>query len=389
MKNSKQYDNGYNLVRKDKLQVYHQGIDFLTIRISTAQPLIRTLNGLVANSDIYTLDHGFRIRFFGLVAGSQLKVLHINDSADNLIAYIHIKQDTGKKNKNFATDIEFVGLFWTSYSEYLEYFCTLFDIDKQKKNIVTRIDYCVDIAGLEVQTLLSYCKDRRKTKDHVIRYGKQETYSNIRNDRHELVAYNKKLDILEKNKHKIEIPDKTEINEKSPYLCYIKEPFPITRIEYRKKARALRELVDNSINSLFDLSSQMMIDYFATYYELDLGYILNHKRKSKPRKEDVFISEIMKKKASFYWAMVSAYADNYALQKTERELFKRLYEKYGERIVYILQQIHNDFPTDSAFWSAEFLLEMWHKKEARKEENEEKEKLLSSIYPLTQALWLK
>lgn len=357
MKNRVPYFNAYNRAQTDNLYIYHQGIDFLTVRLSTAQPLIRTLNGLVENSDIYMLDHGFRIRFFWLVAGSQLKVLHINDEKDNLIAYVHIKQDTGKTNKNFATDIEFVGLFWTSYSEYLEYFCILFDIDRTKKNIVTRIDNCVDVAGLEVSTLLSYCRDRKKGKDHVIRYGKKETYSNIRNDRHELVVYNKKLDILEKCKHKIEIPSKTETRDKFPYLPYIKESFPITRIEYRKRARALRELSDNSINSLFEYSTQMMIDYFSKYYDLDLWYLLRHERKGYPKKEDAFIDEIIRKKSSFYWSMISAYADNYTLQKSENQLFKSLYMKYGDRIVDSLQRIRNDFPVDQAFSKAIVLLE--------------------------------
>lgn len=230
------------LTKNPGMSIYYENVDFLTVRIvDHPESIYSTLNGIVENSDTFPLDHGFKIQFFGLVAGSQLKVLHLLDSKNNLLAYVHIKQPTTKKNKNFQSDIEFVGLFWTAYGEYFDYICDLFQIDPDKKGIVSRIDYCFDIKGLKVGDLMEYTADKYK-KSHVIRYGDTPTYTNNKGDRHELCLYDKKLDILEKNKHKIRVADT------HPYSKYLKETEPITRIEYRKKSRAIKEIVENSCN---------------------------------------------------------------------------------------------------------------------------------------------
>jgi hypothetical protein len=101
-------------------------------------------------------------------------------------------------------------------------------------------------------------------KDYAVWIWNEPTYKNIKLDRHELVLYNKKLDILEKNKHKI------TVDWKNIYKHYIIQDFAITRLEYRKKSRAIRELTNNSINALFKYSKQYCLDYFNKFYDLDI-----------------------------------------------------------------------------------------------------------------------
>jgi hypothetical protein len=55
-----------------------------------------------------------------------------------------------RKNKNVSTDVEFTGDFWKLYSEYFPFFCEFFGIDVEKEKNVTRVDYCIDIAGIDV-----------------------------------------------------------------------------------------------------------------------------------------------------------------------------------------------------------------------------------------------
>ena len=52
---------------KLKPVLYYEAIDFLTVRLDIC-PFLRTLNGLVENSDSFILENGFKIQFFGLVA---------------------------------------------------------------------------------------------------------------------------------------------------------------------------------------------------------------------------------------------------------------------------------------------------------------------------------
>lgn len=326
-----------------ELCLFYENIDFLTVRLGVSETL-ETLNWLVENSDIFPLDFWFKIQFFGLVAGSQLKVLHILDEQNNLIAYIHIKQPSTKKNRNFFSDIEFVGLFWVFYQEYFPYFLELFAIDPTKNKIVSRIDYCFDILGLTVADLIPYTKTKYK-KSHIIRYGDTPTYTNTKVKRHELCLYDKKLDILEKNKHKLK-----DNSDKLPFRKYIRETSPITRIEFRKKSEAINELVDSSINWLLQYIRQQACDYFSSLYDLDFQVILHNlgcplDRTDKPERIDTLVRWISAEKSGLYLKMAFAYAENYTMIKSEREYFIRLIQHYGERLTKVCTEhyLNNSF----------------------------------------------
>lgn len=332
MRTTKETNINTERLLQNSMELYNENIDFLTIKIfPTGNSIYQTLDWLVNNSDSMILDFWLKVIYSDIVAGGQLKVLHLLDEKNNLLAFIHIKQPTEKKNKNFNSDIELVWLFWKSYSHLFDYICNLFHIDPDKRFIVSRIDYCFDIKGLEVADLLEYTANKYK-KSYVIKYGDTPTYTNTKWDRHELCLYNKKLDILDKNKHKLTTSDGSK-----PYAQYLSESESITRIEYRKKTRAIKEIVENSPNGLFKYIRQMACDYIQKMYDIDFQLVLSKlesplQRLDRPKRIDIVTRWISDKKASKYLSMSLAYAGNYCLLKSEHLFFEHLYQTYGDRI---------------------------------------------------------
>lgn len=320
--------------------VYYENIDFLTIKLPEWLEILNTLNWLCPNSSEYILEFWFKITFFDWWFWKQMKYYKIIDRENNIICNIKIKQKTEKKNRNVYTAIEFDWLFFKSFFEYFDYFLEIFDIDKNKNEIVKRIDYCIDWWNLEVKDFIKYYKNKQK-KDYGVWIWNELTYKNIKLDRHELVLYNKKLDILEKNKHK------TKVDWNYPYKQYIKEEFPITRLEYRKKSRAIRELTNNSINALFKYVEQYALDYFNKFYDLDIIEVYKETSKferiKRPERKDILVTWITKKKLNLYLSMANAYMDNYTSIKTESLFFEKLHEKYWDRILnfFISKHLEN------------------------------------------------
>jgi hypothetical protein len=338
MKKSKTTIKHTNEILKFNPFVYYENIDFLTIKLPDNLKIIQILNGLCCNSHEYILDFWFKINFFDRWFWKQLKYYKLLDKENNEICNIKVKQKTEKKNRNVYTCIEFNWIFFKSYFDYFNYILEIFEIDRNKNEIVKRIDFCIDWWNLEVKDFMKYYKNKQK-KEYWVWIWNELTYKNIKLDRHELVLYNKKLDILEKNKHK------TKVNSEYPFKQYLKEEFPITRLEYRKKSRAIRELTNNSINALFKYSKQYALDYFNKFYDLDIIEIYKETscfdRIKRPERKDVLVTTITNKKISLYLSMANAYMDNYTLLKSELLFFEKLHEKYWERILnfFITKQL--------------------------------------------------
>lgn len=269
-----------------------------------------------------------------------MKVLHLLDSQNNIVAVIHLKTELGteSKAKSFSDDIEFVGLFWTAYAHYFPAFCDLLGIDPAKSGIVSRFDYCVDLSGVDASEILALVSDKM-AKASTIRVGNVETYRKIETpQRHALVVYNKRLDVLDKRKHKIEVdPVEPGGPLRRPYLRYVEARFPIARIEYRKRARALREMADSSIVSLQMYARQLAADHFSAYFEIDLQTVFetlsNFERVPFPSKEDTLVNGMVDDKAKAYLNLAFAYADNYSLLKGQKQFFRHLFQKYGTHLV--------------------------------------------------------
>lgn len=392
--------------RKD-CKVYRKSIDWMTIRLSENSEIVKILD----RHDMYTDEKTsrmpilwgiFYIQYFDMVMNGLLKVYHIKDSENNKqVGCIHIRQESEKKTKNVFTDIELVWHFWTCYTYTFERILKFFNIQKTSRNIVSRIDYAIDFDGPEVKDFTRYERESKKresaqnamtlladfkfsqdgeflmipksemekikeimdtTKVKRANYGERDTYKGIQNERNELYIYDKKLDILDKEKYKLHITDRETGEIEYPYLEVMKESKNITRIEYKKKARSLREMVENSINEVLEKIEDMAIDYMEDYYDLDFRYLVGRERtkivKSQEMKEKAYVDQcmkgIIKKKSSLSLAMFRSYAEKYIMFKNEKDFFGQLYSIFWERLVDNIIKHHIDFPVNHAFDFASF-----------------------------------
>ena len=178
-------DRTKKLLDKYRAKIYYENVDFLTVRMTTnpntgfpVAPISQFLYWLVENSDTCLLDFGFKIKYYGLVCGSRVRAYHILDKDTNEIAQIHVVPPSTKKDRTYFTDIEFKGTFFTAYFAHFEYFCSLCGISPTQQNIVSRIDYCIDIDGLKVGDILEFSKESKMQKQQRIEYWTEATYTN-------------------------------------------------------------------------------------------------------------------------------------------------------------------------------------------------------------------
>lgn len=352
--------NCLSLIETGGCYSYYSNIDYLTIKLVENTDIVKTLHWLTENSPNYLIDcGGFKIQYESVLFGGQLTVLRLYDDKGNKLGCIHLKNNVlrsdgmQKQNKNVATNVEFTGDFWKLYGEYFPFFCDFFGIDVEKEKNVTRLDYCIDIAWIDVDEV--YKKYRAPFDVWLWKDGQGFYLGNVltgwtdKSDRHEMAIYNKKLDILKKNKHNIE----TLIGEK-PYMQYIKETFPITRFEYRATSRSLRE-ASASVNYCIQYGRQLACSYASRFYMLDLTvFFEDFKRFDFPVRSDPLISVMLGKKAYMASCMIKAYCSSLRDYKTEAHVFELLYQMYGDRLQNYLEKKHPTREQDEK-WNSIYL----------------------------------
>lgn len=363
------YKKTQKCVKTNSLSVYYKGIDYLTVRISDKTELAQTLYWLVENSNTYVLKDGIHITYFWNVNGNRLKVLHVLSETSQIIATIHLKLPKPNDKKTVYSDIEFTGLFFTSYSDLLPYFFELFEINPHTQKIVSRIDYCIDFQWINAHDFSKrYSRNQKKTKEVKVRGI--TTWYYLKSDRHEIAVYNKMLDIIDKKKY--EIVARWEL----PYACYknADQP-PITRIEYRKNSKGIKELADSSLNSLFEHIHQYAIDHFEENFSFSFSYLLGNERKPFPEKRttlwvnwekddeyfstarDLLVAETIQQKKDRSRIMYEAYMDSYTSIASRDDLFRSLFQRYWTELLMYGFRLFEDEPLPVSAFTA-FELEM-------------------------------
>lgn len=94
------------------------------------------------NSHIFTLDNGFYVILS--YDTNTRKILWLRDRYHVDVAYISLLVNKGKKGSE-GSYMQFVGHFWTMYSDYLDYFLDMFDVNPDALGRVRRFDYCFDM----------------------------------------------------------------------------------------------------------------------------------------------------------------------------------------------------------------------------------------------------
>jgi hypothetical protein len=307
-------ENTKKFAKKFNVNLVYSKIDFLTLRIEKnnfIQDLELSVYKSYSYQDLYDKDIDFNclywikkvldkfyIIYTGLAFGNQKKVYSVFDFEKNKIWQIVLRNESEiKANKNVVNEIEFKGLFFKCYDDFLDSWLVLLSIEKTKLNIVKRLDFCVDFAWIEVFELLRYIKllskkskvvnaltgltkknildylAKNQSKSNIsdlekqtwlkIKYWTKETYIKYSSNDNDLKIYDKILDVIDQHKT-------SKINWVNPYLDYLNSNVPITRIEYKKKN--FKNLYDNSLNRLFQNIESLFFDYLLRFFNVDFSF---------------------------------------------------------------------------------------------------------------------
>lgn len=354
-KNQKQtIENTKKFCKKYSIKIIDNRIDYLTLKIWVKNSnTINLENYLSLVYDYETIQNKqnkiehlqninisdkFYIINNWLAFWNQKKIYSIYDKDKNKIAQLILKNESNlKKNRNVINSLEFKWLFFKCYKEYLQDFFLFFWISTKDKDIIKRIDYCIDLQWIEVFELLEYLKDIYKKSKNVnsltatdkkilqennsdITYWRAITYKNFFSNYNDLKIYDKILDILENYKNR-------KVNWKNPYADYLSSDFPITRIELKKKK--FTNLTDNSIKWVFQNIESLFFDYLLRFFVINLSFYIWINNTLNWKK--VFLAKEQKSKSLFHSiTMALAYLNNIKELAWENELYKFLYKNFPE-----------------------------------------------------------
>lgn len=335
--------------------IFYENTDYLTIKLPRENEYLVSLEELEVWGQRDLGIDNLKIKYFWLTAWSQLKVYFIHNCELTAkweyqqIWAIHIKQDVGKTNNNMNTDIELVWLCWYKYMDRLEDLYKLFNIDKNKRKILTRQDYAFDLTNITVDEVYELCKEFVGEWD-IKTFNGQKTWFRIKNDRHEIAVYDKKFQIYQKDKYK------ETIKGDFIYKAYTDTDFNITRVEYRKNARAFGDFENNSINETMQVIRNQAISFIKKKFYLDLSFVVADYRVNKRYNEcdlirrktllsikkissklvnktfDKFNIWFVEKRSKLYLERGLCYLSNYWMLNSDKKLFKMLQMQYGDRI---------------------------------------------------------
>ena len=265
------------------------------------------------------LDHGFYVCFS--FDTPTKKILWLRDKYHCDVAFISLQ--TKQSIKSEGSFIQFVGHFWYCWSDYLDFFCTAFGIDKSAPDRVRRFDYCFDMYG----STTDFAKCLFSNKGHISNYSDEGESSGLKiwvgdkkdSKTHEIGLYDKKLDTLVKKKYIWDIPD-------SPYKKQLEHEGYISRLEVRFFSRACRRFVSSdgshntSVNRILQDGETLAYQYASRWFNLPFDYTKTYSRTT--QKKDNRIQKLSDKKINLYKSQAYAYLDNIRLLGSQKDLFE-------------------------------------------------------------------
>ena len=343
--------------QKHDIKIIYSNIDFIRIKLidddslnyiqNTLKTVYNYQDILLNNTDFTKLqnislfDKKFFIFYSWLTFWNQKKLFDIYDIDKNKIWQIVIKNSDHRKIwKNVINSLELSWLFFKCYESYFYNFIEYFKIDTFQKDILKRVDYCIDVKGIEVQEITQYLKEVYKKSKNVnwlthsdkkklweintdLKYWKTETFINFFNSLNDLKIYDKVLDLVDNYM-------KRKVNWKNPYGDYIDSDLPITRIELKKKWESFSNIQDNSIDFILDHIQEFFYDYLKRYFFIDLSLYKNEDSISLNWKKIYLAKQEKQKKILHSFIMAKAYLKNIEEYTSKKELYKFLFELYPE-----------------------------------------------------------
>ncbi len=346
--------NTHHFSNKFDINIIYRNIDYLRVKLlkdtnSNLFHIEYKLLTVYIHEDIYNNDLSqiynklmlfdkFFVVYSGMTFSNQVKVYSIYDLDKNKVWQLLLKvAQNVKSNRNVIDSIEFKWLFFKSYLNYLQMFFDYFDVDTKKQDILKRLDYCIDIKGIEVFMLYDYLKLKYQISKNYealhatdvkelnnwssIKYWRQETYKNFTSNDNDLKLYDKILDLISPKKIK------RKVNWVNPYQDYIDSDVPITRIEVKKKN--FKSFRDNSIDWMFQNIEALFFDYLLRFLNIDLSlYVwqdinLNWKK--------IFLAKEEKSKSLYHsMIMAKAYLENIKNLSSDHKLHRFLFDNYPD-----------------------------------------------------------
>lgn len=334
-KYEKQKSLSNSLLLRDKKGVFclYNNIDWIDLRVSDSNPVLEVFRGLSVNSSSFSFDFGwFTAEYRWFVQWDSLICIDFLDINAKKVGQLLYKVFSDrKKNKNMPSKISFDGVFFTFYNHYFQDFLDFFWIKKTDQNLLLRVDYCVDLCGVSVDTLYRKYRCLPKTRClsvpkpiYATDTGLVTTYT-YKTDTNDIQIYDKKLDILMKWKYKL----KNEVWD-TPWNDYLKIESPISRIEVRWNAHSWYTKKNASIEWLESSGLQLCIDYIKNFYQLDLSvFFQDYDPKNIKLKKDVVNAPILEHKKMYALRMFKAYAkscEEFFGFETLQEEFYELFE---------------------------------------------------------------
>lgn len=367
--------------KKNDIKILCSRLDFLTLKIQKNLFIIQKIENFLTiiydHDDIRNINNldllhnklilfdKYYIFFTWYAFWEQKKVYWIYDKDKNKIwQIILINENIKKKNKNVINTLEFKWLFFKCYIDDIFKFYDFFSISVYANWIVKRLDYCIDIQGIEVFQLDEYIKSIHKNRKNVnaltwtdkkkllesdlfekiknkiinkkrlttsdynyiintnidFEYWKQKTYIDFKSSHNDLKIYDKILDLLDNHL-------KRRVDWVNPYQDYLDSSLPITRIEVKKKK--FQNLTNNSIDWLTKNIEPLFFDHLLRYFKIDLSLYLGLDITLNWKK--IFLASEKKQKSLYHsMIMARAYMDNIKNLSDDNNLYDFIYKSYPE-----------------------------------------------------------
>ena len=221
----------------EKYSEFARGIDYLTVRISRSSIVWSAIFDLVEWEPYEIIGFPFVVWWRKDCVNSKIfRTLRIEDREWNRLWQIKIVKEKGLQQ--IFDEIELQGAYWMWYGYFISIrkFLNIFDVDINTSHGLSRIDFRFDLK-VSSQKIWSnnFYKSEKEIKKRQMR--KVTTWMISSTDRVTTCAYDKKLDISENLNKK----NFYNIYWENPYTKYVECKDDITRVEYRKNSRALRE----------------------------------------------------------------------------------------------------------------------------------------------------
>lgn len=309
-----------------------RGIDYLTVRLPRTS-LIWSIIFDLNEKEVYKIEWFPYVIMWtdDCVYNKRFRTLRILDTNGNRLGQIKIVWE--KWNMQIFDEIELQGQYWMGYGwRDVKSLLWIFDVDIEKHHGISRIDYRFDLLVSSHKIFSSnFYKSEKGIRTHRT-FGKV-TWCNAKSDRLEFKAYDKKLDILENPSKK----NFRTVDGIDPYEKYKNETQDITRIEYKKNSRALRETKRTIIEEMAYCEADA-IEYARENFGIIIENRGIHKKYTSQTEEIVKVIESEKIKRAIQ--MVEAYNKTLDSFGAHKKLVKMLYDRYGTQIIRELQDEH-------------------------------------------------